>query len=308
MITVAALYQFKDFPTFKEQQAPLREFCFRHGIKGTLLLAHEGINGTVSGDRAGIDALQDYLVNTLGFDRLEYKESEAKGHPFYRLKIKLKKEIVTLGKPGEANPSVHVGTYLDAQAWNKLIQEPDVFVVDTRNEYEYQIGTFKDAVNPHIQTFREFPAFVQKNMDPAKHKRVAMFCTGGIRCEKSTAYMLSQGYEEVYHLKGGILKYLEETPPEQSLWEGECFVFDQRVALEHGVGQGQYHTCHGCRMPITAADQASPLYEDGVSCPHCHASLTPERATRLRERQKQIVLAAARGVRHMGRVAEKRAP
>jgi UPF0176 protein len=302
MITVAALYQFRDFPNFKAHQQPLKAFCTNHGIKGTLLLAHEGINGTVSGTREAIDALQGYLKNTLGFDdAMEYKESQAPSHPFYRLKIKLKKEIVTLGKPEEANPNVQVGTYVDAEAWNKLIQDPTVTVIDTRNDYEYTVGTFKNAINPKTQSFREFPEYVSQ-LDPSENKRIAMFCTGGIRCEKASAYMLSQGFEEVYHLKGGILKYLEETPPSESLWEGECFVFDQRVALEHGVGLGHFDTCHGCRMPITEADKESELYEAGVSCPHCHSTLTPEKAARFRERQKQIQLAAAKGEKHMGRV------
>ena len=299
MVVVAALYQFTPFKNYTELQKPLLNVCKSNKVKGTLLLAAEGINGTVSGTREGIDNLVSYLTNDLGLNNLEYKESFADDHPFFRMKVRLKREIVTLGQP-DINPNEKVGTYVDPKDWNDLISNPDVVLIDTRNDYEVKIGTFKGAIDPKTQSFTEFPDYVKQHLDKTKHKKVAMFCTGGIRCEKASSYMLSQGFGEVYHLKGGILKYLETIPAEKSLWQGECFVFDQRVAIKHGLEQGSYDVCHGCRMPITDADKYSPYFEKGVSCPNCYDVVSEERKQRARERQRQIEIAAARNQMHLG--------
>jgi UPF0176 protein len=230
---------------------------------------------------------------------MEYKESFAAEHPFLRTKVKLKKEIVTMGVE-DLDPNANRGTYLEAEEWNRVIADPETLVIDTRNDYEYEVGTFQGAVNPNTKAFREFPEYVKQHLDPAKHKKVAMFCTGGIRCEKSTAYLREQGFEEVYHLKGGILKYLEETPPEASLWRGECFVFDERVTVDQQLKPGGYDQCHACRRPISEDDKASPLYQKGVSCPRCYHESSAEQKARFAERQKQIELARQRGTRHLG--------
>jgi UPF0176 protein len=296
---VAALYQFKACPEYEAQALALKKCCQQNGIKGTLIMSQEGINGTVSGLRAGIDALKAYLVECLGFGQLEYKESFYQKQPFYRMKVLKKPEIVTLGRP-DILPHEHHGTYVAPAEWNALIQQEDVTVVDVRNDYETRIGTFKGAVDPKTKTFRDFPAFVQENLDPCRHKKVAMFCTGGIRCEKASAYMLSQGFESVYHLKGGILQYLEDMPKEESLWEGECFVFDQRVAVQAEVKPGSYSSCYGCRLPVSVEDKASPQYIEGVCCPACHASLTEEKRARAAERHRQVSLAAQKGLTHIG--------
>lgn len=298
-IVVAAMYRFVSLPDFEQIQPKLLEFCKSQGIKGTLLLAQEGINGTVSGSRQAIDALLEYLRSNERLAAIEHKESYYQEQPFYRMKVKLKKEIVTMGVEG-IDPNHVVGTYVEAKDWNDLISDPEVVVVDTRNDYEYAIGTFSNALNPETTTFREFPDYVQENLDPQKHKKVAMFCTGGIRCEKSTAYMKEQGFDEVYHLKGGILKYFEEVPAEESLWQGECFVFDNRVAVNHSLEKGQYDQCHGCRYPITEQDKQSPHYEKGVSCPHCYDKLTEDQLSRFKERQKQVELAQVRKQIHIG--------
>lgn len=298
-IVVAALYKFVKLPDYQEIALRLKALCDELGIKGTLLLAEEGINGTVSGTREGIDKLGDFLRADGRFDNLSYKESFYDEPPFYRMKVKLKKEIVTMGVEG-IDPKQIVGTYVKPKDWNALISDPDVVVIDTRNAYEYEIGTFERAIDPKTETFREFPSYVANNLDPAKHKKVAMFCTGGIRCEKSTAYLKSQGFEEVYHLEGGILKYLEEVPEEESLWRGECFVFDNRVAVNHKLEKGIYDQCHGCRFPITEEDKLSPHYMLGVCCPRCYDKLTPEQMARFTERQKQIELAKQRNQAHIG--------
>ncbi len=298
-IIVAALYKFASLPDFQALQAPLLDVCISHGLKGTLLLADEGINGTVAGSREGIDGMLAYLKSDPRLADLEHKESFADEMPFYRMKVRLKKEIVTLGVPG-ISPNKAVGTYVKPEDWNALISDPDVVLIDTRNGYEYDIGTFRGAVDPHTTTFREFPEFVQKNLNPAKHKKVAMFCTGGIRCEKASAYMLEQGFKDVYHLQGGILKYLENVPAEESLWQGECFVFDQRVAVGHGLALGEYDQCHACRHPVSPEEKKSGHYMEGVSCPYCYSTLTPEKRTRVAERQKQVALAKARGQTHIG--------
>ncbi len=225
--------------------------------------------------------------------------------PFYRMKVRLKKEIVTLGVPN-IDPNEKVGIRVAPEDWNALISDPDVVLIDTRNGYEYDIGTFRGAIDPATDTFREFPEYVSKNLDPAKHKKVAMFCTGGIRCEKATSFMLEQGFEEVYHLQGGILKYLEKIPAEKSLWEGECFVFDQRVAVGHGLALGEYDQCHACRYPVSPQDKASPKYQEGISCPHCFDSLTEDKRVSAAERQKQVELALKRGTAHIGSPQKKR--
>jgi len=303
-IIVAALYKFANLPDFKALQQPLLDVCVSQGLKGTLLLADEGVNGTVSGSRDGIDAMLTHLKSDPRLADLEHKESFADEMPFYRMKVRLKKEIVTLGVPG-VSPHKAVGTYVKPEDWNSLISDPDVVLIDTRNAYEYDIGTFRGAIDPKTTTFREFPEYVQQNLDPKKHKKVAMFCTGGIRCEKASAYMLEQGFENVYHLQGGILKYLENVPAEESKWQGECFVFDQRVAVGHGLQLGEYDQCHACRHPISPEEKASEHYMEGVSCPYCYSTLTPEKRASVTERQKQVALAKARGENHIGDVHQR---
>jgi len=303
-IVVAALYKFAALPDYKQMQPGLLDFCVDQGLKGTLLLAEEGINGTVAGARYAIDALIAHLKSDPRLADLEHKESFAESMPFYRMKVRLKKEIVTLGVPG-VSPTKKVGTYVAPEDWNALISDPNVVVIDTRNNYEYDIGTFRGALDPGTTTFREFPEYVSKNLDPEKHKKVAMFCTGGIRCEKASSFMLEQGFEEVYHLQGGILKYLEAVPAEKSLWEGECFVFDQRVAVKHGLEIGMYDQCHACRHPVSAEDKASEQYVEGVSCPHCFDQLSEQKRASAAERQKQVELASKRGTAHIGEVQKK---
>jgi UPF0176 protein len=296
---VAALYKFAPVADLQKMQAEISDACTRLGICGTLLIAPEGINGTIAGTRAGIDGILHHLRRYPGFQDLAHKESAAAEAPFHRMKVRIKKEIVTIGLP-DVNPNETVGTYVEPSDWNKVISDPDTVVIDTRNGYEIDIGTFKNAVDPHTDSFRAFPDYVQKNLDPHKNKKVAMFCTGGIRCEKASAYMKKLGFEEVYHLKGGILKYLEEIPPEESLWQGECFVFDQRVSVGHGLQQGDYVLCPSCRHPVSAQDRQSPNYIEGVCCPHCHDRISEERKARSAERQKQMLLAQARGEKHIG--------
>jgi UPF0176 protein len=278
-LVVATFYKFVKLPDYAELRSPLLELCLAQGIRGTLLLASEGINGTIAGSRQGIDAVLTRLRADDRFADLEHKESMAIEMPFDRLKVRLKREIVTLGVP-KVDPTEQVGTYVEPQDWNNLITDPEVTLVDTRNQYEVNIGTFQGAKNPATATFRQFPQYVERQLDPAQHKKVALFCTGGIRCEKATAYLLAQGFEEVYHLKGGILKYLEEVPAENSLWQGECFVFDQRVAVQQGLELGTHEMCLSCGHPISESDKASSDYEAGISCPHCIDRLTPEKRIR----------------------------
>ncbi len=298
-IVVAALYRFVTLDDFEALREPLLAVCQEQGVKGTLLLAHEGINGTIAGSRAGIDAVIAWLRADERLADLSWKESYDEAQPFYRMKVKLKKEIVTMGV-SDVDPNEVVGTYVKPTDWNALISDPDVLLIDTRNDYEVEIGTFKGAVDPHTKTFREFPDYVKQNVDPARHKKVAMFCTGGIRCEKASSYMKQQGFEEVYHLEGGILKYLEEVPQEQSLWQGECFVFDNRVTVKHDLTAGSFDQCHGCRRPISDEDKQSEFYEKGVACPHCFDELTEDQKARFRERQKQVELARKRREAHIG--------
>lgn len=298
-IVVCALYHFVRLDNFQALQKPLLALMLDQGVKGTLLLAAEGINGTIAGSREAVDSVLAWLRNDPRLSALDTKESFDEENPFYRSKVKLKKEIVTMGVEG-IDPNRKVGTHIEPKDWNALISQEDVLLIDTRNDYEVEIGTFEGAVNPHTTTFREFPDYVKKHLDPDKHKKVAMFCTGGIRCEKSTAYLKESGFDEVYHLKGGILKYLEEVPAEQTMWQGECFVFDNRVSVNHDLQKGDYDQCHACRLPITDEDKQSDKYEIGVSCPRCFGSRSAEDVEHFRERQRQIDLAAARGEVHLG--------
>ncbi|MEZ9370646.1 rhodanese-related sulfurtransferase [Shewanella sp. 10N.286.51.B2] len=298
-VVVCALYKFVALPHFESIKAPLLAHMEQQEIKGTLLLASEGINGTVAGSQQSIDSLLAWLASQDGLNEIVYKLSFDDNMPFYRTKVKLKKEIVTMGVEG-IDPREVVGTYVKPKDWNKLISDPEVLLVDTRNDYEVQIGTFKNAVNPVTETFREFPQYVKENLDPTKHKKVAMFCTGGIRCEKSTAYLKEQGFDEVYHLEGGILKYLEEVKQEQSLWQGECFVFDNRVAVNHDLDKGIYDQCNACRMPITKEEMQTPAFVQGVSCPHCIDKISDEQRQRFIERERQVQLAKQRGEAHIG--------
>jgi UPF0176 protein len=286
-IAVATFYKFVALPNYRELQPRFYAQCQQQGIKGTILLAAEGINGTLAGTAAAVEAILSHLQADPRLQDLEVKRSTASEMPFARLKVKLKREIVAFGVP-EANPTQQVGTYVEPQDWNDLISDPEVVVIDTRNDYEVAIGTFQRATNPQTQSFRQFPEYVQQELDPKTHRKVAMFCTGGIRCEKASAYLLAQGFEEVYHLKGGILKYLEEVPADASLWQGECFVFDERVAVQHGVQPGHYESCRGCGRPIADADKVSPEYEPGVCCPACAAATTEAQKAGRRERMRQL--------------------
>ena len=299
MHAICALYKFTRLDDFEDIQKPLRSFLDSLSVKGTLLLAREGINGTVSGSKESLENVLDYLKADERFHGLEYKFSYSKKIPFRRLKVKLKKEIVTMGLT-EIDPTHSVGTYVKPKDWNNLINDPDVVLIDTRNNYEYEIGSFQGAINPNTETFREFPSFTKNTLEKYRNKKIAMFCTGGIRCEKSTAYLKSKGYENVFHLQGGILKYLEEVEEEESLWEGECFVFDDRVAVKHNLEQGQYDQCHACRFPITEEDTKHPHYEKGASCPRCFGTKNSDQLRRYREREKQVQLAKKRGEEHIG--------
>ena len=299
-----ALYKFVALPNFGSLRAPLLKSMTDNEVFGTLLLAAEGINGTMSGTREGVNAVLQWIAQQPGLENIDCKESFDDEIPFYRSKVKLKKEIVTMGVEG-IDPKQVVGTYVKPKDWNALISDPDVLVVDTRNDYEVEIGTFKNAVDPKTTSFREFPAWAKDNLDKGKHKKIAMFCTGGIRCEKSTAYIKEQGFEEVYHLEGGILKYLEEVPKEQTLWQGECFVFDNRVAVDHDLKRGSYDQCHACRMPITEDEKTLPAYSEGLSCHHCNGKVSPDQKLRFAQRQKQVKLAKARGEEHIGTAAQQ---
>ncbi|MDP3169801.1 MAG: rhodanese-related sulfurtransferase [Polaromonas sp.] len=303
----AALYKFVTLPDFAALQAPLQAFCETQDVRGTLLLAEEGINGTIAGPEQGVRAVLAHLRGDPRLADLAHKESWAQKLPFYRMKVRLKREIVTLGVPG-INPNQMAGRYVKPQDWNALIAEPGVVVVDTRNAYEVGIGTFEGAVDPHTKSFSELPAWVAAQSAPGgllaekdgKKPKVAMFCTGGIRCEKSTAFMRTQGFDEVYHLEGGILKYLETVPETGSLWQGECFVFDERVSVVHGLATGHYGLCRACRDPISEADKTSPLYVPGVSCPNCHDKKTEEQKRGFIERQRQVDFANRRRQPHIG--------
>jgi UPF0176 protein len=294
-IVVAALYKFVTLKDFAELRAPLLKAMKTCGVKGTLLLAKEGINGTISGSREAIGGFLAILKSDKRFADIDHKESTCAENPFYRSKVKLKKEIVTIGVEG-VDPNSQAGIYVEAKDWNALISDPDILLIDTRNDYEVALGTFEGAVDPRTESFGEFPKFVEKNLTQNKHQKIAMFCTGGIRCEKASSHMRGLGFREVYHLKGGILKYLEEVPKEDSKWRGECFVFDHRIAVGQGLVPTELEMCHGCRTPLAAADKMSPLYEEGVSCPKCFVGLSEKSRASARERQKQITLAAKRNL------------
>lgn len=298
-IRVCALYKFVQLDDYQALRPQLQTLLEQQHIRGTLLLAHEGVNGTVAGSPAAIESLKAWFANDSRFIGIDYKESITDSQPFYRTKVKLKKEIVTLGIEG-IDPRHVVGTYVQPKDWNALISDPDVMLIDTRNHYEIEIGTFKGAIDPHTDSFREFPSYVSDALDPAKHTKVAMFCTGGIRCEKSTAYLKEQGFKEVYHLQGGILKYLEEVPESESMWQGECFVFDNRVTVDHQLQPGQFALCAGCRAPLSEQDRQHSLFEEGISCHHCHDQLTDSQRQRHASRQQQMELAKARGEAHLG--------
>lgn len=296
---VATFYRFVTLRDITDLKSQLQSFCDSHKIKGTILLAREGINATVAGSRNSLDKLKELLDQIPEFKGLAFKESINDTEPFYRMKVRLKNEIVTMGVSG-VDPNQKVGHYVDAKEWDELISQQDVLVVDTRNTYEVDIGTFHGAVNPNIQTFRQFPDFVDANLDPKKHKKVAMFCTGGIRCEKATSYLLEKGFEQVFHLQGGILKYFEVNSSDSNTWNGECFVFDNRVAVNQNLEKGSYDQCHGCRHPITEKDKHSSDYVPGVSCPYCHDSLTDRQKQSAQERQRQMKLAETRNYTHLG--------
>jgi len=298
-ITICALYKFVRLENHLELRTPLLEKMSSLDVKGTLLLAAEGINGTIAGAQKSIEQVLDFLQSQPNLGAIVHKESFSDNNPFHRTKVKLKKEIVTMGVEG-IDPNQVVGTYVKPEDWNALISDPEVLLVDTRNDYEVEIGTFKGALDPNTETFREFPQYVKDNLDKTKHKKVAMFCTGGIRCEKSTAYLKEQGFEEVYHLEGGILKYLEEVPSNETLWQGECFVFDGRVAVDHDLEQGQYDQCFACRFPLTEQEKQSEHYVKGVSCHRCHDKVTEQQRNRFAERERQIALAEKRGENHIG--------
>jgi len=298
-LVVAALYKFTPFENPDAIRRGLQRACDAAGVCGTLLIAPEGVNGTIAGERAALDRALAAIRNLPGCADLEHKESPADRMPFHRMKVKLKREIVTMGVAG-LDPNRAVGDYVEPQDWNGLISDPDVIVIDTRNDYEVEIGTFRGAVNPNTAAFRDFPEWFRKHYGDARDKTFAMFCTGGIRCEKATSFLKSEGVESVFHLNGGILKYLETVPPDASLWQGECFVFDQRTAVAHGLEPGSYDLCHACRRPIDAKDRASPHFQEGVSCPHCHDTVTLEQKARFSERQRQMRHARERGVKHLG--------
>lgn len=308
-VTVAALYRFTRFADPVALREPLLGQCRQHGTKGTLLLAREGINGTIAGSAEGIDAVLAHIRALPDCADVDVKLSYAAAMPFLRMKVRLKREIVTMGEP-DIDPLAVVGTYVEPQDWNALIDDPATIIIDTRNDYEVAVGTFARAIDPKTRSFREFPEWFRAERErllgegSGRKPRVAMFCTGGIRCEKSTAFLKAEGVEEVYHLKGGILKYLEDVAAEDSRWQGECFVFDQRVTIGHGLELGSYGLCHACRRPVSAEDRASPLYEEGVSCPACHSERTDEQRAAYRERQRQEELASARGQVHVGAVLE----
>ena len=298
-VIVAALYHFTKFSDYKKLQDPLRKICNSEGIKGSLLIAYEGINGTISGSRSGIDAVLKHIRSMPGCSNLEHKESFASEIPFKRMKVKLKKEIVTMGQP-HIDPTLNVGNYIEPSDWNNLISQDDVIVIDTRNDYEVAIGSFDGAIDPETKSFGEFPEWWEENRSKYQDKRVAMFCTGGIRCEKSTNFLLNEGVKDVYHLKGGILKYLEDVPEKNSKWNGECFVFDSRVSVKHGLEEGIYNLCYACRMPLAPDDFKKEEFEKGVSCHLCIDSNDDERKERFRERQYQVELADKRGKHHIG--------
>jgi len=298
-IIVAAFYKFVGLQHYRKLKAPLLKLCVDQQIMGSILLGAEGINGTVAGSRIGINSLLDFFNSEPCLDRLEYKESITDFYPFYRMKVRFKKEIVSLGRK-DATPDQAVGAYVQPEDWNLVITRPDVLTLDVRNDYEIELGSFQNATNPHTATFRDFPEYVSDHLDPQKNSEIAMYCTGGIRCEKASSYMLAQGHKKIYHLKGGILNYLKTIPLEQSLWQGECFVFDQRVSVNHHLQKGNNRLCYGCQRPVTKEQQLSDQYLEGIHCPHCVGSLSEQKRTRLEQRQRQVMLSKSRNECHIG--------
>lgn len=312
-VLVAAFYKFVVFLDYQQRRSAIVECCARHHIKGMILLAPEGINGTIAGADEDVRAVLGFLRSDERFADLQHKESHASKQPFHRMKVRLKKEIVPMNRP-DVSPTTMAGTYVKPSEWNKLITDPDVIVIDTRNDYEVALGTFAGAVDPNIRTFAELPAWVQrsrelldgKNTTTGKKPKIAMFCTGGIRCEKSTAYLRAEGFDEVYHLEGGILRYLETVSAEESLWQGECFVFDERVSVGHGLTPGEHRLCRMCRYPLVDDYISSPLYENGVSCPRCHGTTSEAQKQSARERQRQCEIAESRNEMHVGATVPQR--
>ncbi|WP_306087473.1 oxygen-dependent tRNA uridine(34) hydroxylase TrhO [Qipengyuania flava] len=306
-IRIAALYQFARFDDPKTLRAPLLALCEANGVRGTLLLAREGINGTIAGSDSGVEAVLRHIRALPGCNAIEVKESRAEGLPFHRTKVRLKKEIVTMGQP-DLDPLAGVGTYVAPEDWNALISDPDTIVIDTRNDYEVQIGSFEGAIDPQTTSFREFPEWFRAKRAEleaeGRSPKIAMFCTGGIRCEKSTAFARAEGVEDVFHLKGGILNYLEQVPEDESLWRGECFVFDERVSVGHGLAPGDHGLCRACRRPLDRDDMAHTHYVEGVSCPRCYPERSDEQRARYAERHRQAELARSRGEEHIGRREE----
>lgn len=304
-VQVAAFYGFTalDAAALPALQMELRQLAQAAQLRGTVLLAEEGVNGTVSGPEPGVQRLLARLRQLPGLERLEAKLSLAPQQAFHRLKVRLKREIVTMGCP-TVKPAQQVGTYVPPRQWDALIRDPDTLVVDTRNAYEVAVGSFEGAIDPGTESFREFPAWVERTLRPLvaerRPKAIAMFCTGGIRCEKSTAYLLQQGFEGVHHLQGGILRYLEEVPEAGSSWRGECYVFDQRVSVNHRLEPGSYSLCHACGLPLSPADRGHSAYREGVSCPHCIHRFSDADRARFAERQRQLQLARSRGEAHIG--------
>jgi len=294
---IAALYHFTSLPDFRELRTVYREQCMQNGIRGTLLLAEEGINGTIAGPEEGMRGFLNFLKSDPRLAGLKHKESWADKEPFVRLKVRLKKEIVTIGIP-EVDPTEQVGTYVKPQDWNALISQPDVFLIDTRNTYETEIGTFQGAVDPRTESFGDFPEWVKNHPELTPDTRVAMFCTGGIRCEKASSYMLGQGFKEVYHLEGGILQYLADVSSNESMWDGECYVFDRRVSVDHELKPGRFEMCRACGAPLEQHEREHELYTKGVSCQHCYHQTTDEQKAGFAERQKQVELAATRNKSH----------
>ena len=304
-VRVAALYRFARLDAYSELRTPLEDVCRAQGIRGTLIIAPEGINGTIAGSAKGIDCVLAHIRSWPGCAELDVKFSAAETIPFHRMKVRLKSEIVTMGQPG-IDPATGAGTYVDPQDWNALMDDPDTIVIDTRNAYEVAVGTFTGSTDPQTASFREFPEWFrgerQRLLGAGKQPRVAMFCTGGIRCEKASAFLKQNGVEEVFHLKGGVLAYLESIPAEDSRWQGECFVFDQRVAVGHGLARGTHSLCFACRRPVSPKDLGSPLYEAGSSCPACHGERNEQQRASYRERHRQEEQAARQGRAHVGAV------
>ena len=301
MSAVMTVYRFVALNELELLRDTLLERAEALRLKGTILLAEEGINGTLAGEPDALDAFRQLLESREAFRGMTFKHSTASAdNPvFYRLKVRIKPEIVSFRQPG-LDPARRTGQHVDAERWNQLLDDPDVLVIDTRNSYEIDIGTFPGAVNPQTRSFREFPEYVRQQIDPERHPQVAMFCTGGIRCEKATAFMLEQGFDAVYQLDGGILGYLETTNPEENRWQGECFVFDQRVSVDTALAEGGYQQCYACRRPLSDEDLASSDYREGISCPHCIHEHSPAQLSGFAERRHQILLAEARGERHLG--------